>query len=92
MSENEEEDIIICRCEEITKSKIIEAIKSGATTVAGVKRRTRGGMGLCQGRTCSLLITRLIAQYTGQRVSEIFPARFRPPVRPVEIEILAQEE
>lgn len=92
MSKEEEEDIITCRCEEVSRSRIIEAIKSGATTVVGVKRRTRAGMGLCQGRTCCRLVARLVAQYTGQKLSEISPAKFRPPVKPVKIEILAMEE
>lgn len=47
-----DKDIIICRCEEITKGEIIQAIRDGATTVDGIKRMTRAGKGLCQGRTC----------------------------------------
>ena len=44
-----ENDIIICRCQEVTRQEILDAIEQGATTVDGVKRRTRAGMGLCQG-------------------------------------------
>lgn len=42
------EDIIICRCQEVTEQEIIDAVHEGATTVDGVKRRTRACMGLCQ--------------------------------------------
>ena len=38
-----DKDIIICRCEEITKGEIIQAIRDGATTVDGIKRMTRSG-------------------------------------------------
>ena len=50
-----ENDIIICRCQEVTRQEILDAIEQGATTVDGVKRRTRAGMGLCQGKTCERL-------------------------------------
>ena len=39
-----ENDIIICRCQEVTRQEILDAIEQGATTVDGVKRRTRAGM------------------------------------------------
>ena len=88
----DKDNIIICRCEEVTKKEIIEKIKSGVTTIAGIKRRTRAGMGLCQGRTCRRLIARLIAENTDKNISEILPARFRPPVKPIKIETLAKGE
>lgn len=40
---------IVCRCETVTEAEVVEAIRRGATTVDGVKRRTRLGMGRCQG-------------------------------------------
>jgi len=43
---------IVCRCELVSEYEIIEAIKRGATTVDGIKRRTRAGMGRCQGGFC----------------------------------------
>ena len=46
-----EDHVIICRCEEITYGEIKQAIRDGATTLDGIKRVTRAGKGLCQGRT-----------------------------------------
>lgn len=86
------EDIIICRCQEITKSEIEEAIADGATTIDGVKRRTRAGMGLCQGKTCQRLVAKIISEKTGKSMAEILPPTFRAPVRPVKINILAGEK
>ena len=57
-----ENDIIICRCQEVTRQEILDAIEQGATTVDGVKRRTRAGMGLCQGKTCERLVAKIISQ------------------------------
>jgi len=87
-----EEDLVVCRCEEVPLEEILEAITEGATTVNGVKRRTRAGMGLCQGKTCSRLVTQILARHTGQPVSEILPSTFRPPVRPIALGILSSVE
>ncbi|MGQ9595626.1 MAG: (2Fe-2S)-binding protein, partial [Anaerolineae bacterium] len=46
-----DDEIIICRCEEVTKGEILEAIRDGCDSVIWIKRKTRAGMGLCQGRT-----------------------------------------
>ena len=54
---------IICQCECITKSEIIEAIRRGASTVDGVKRRVGSGMGRCQGSRCTYAIEKLLEAY-----------------------------
>jgi len=59
----EKDNEIICRCEQITKAEIIEAIRRGATTVDGVKRRVGSGMGRCQGSRCTHEIERLLEAY-----------------------------
>lgn len=78
---------IICRCEEITEEEIDEAIQAGADTVNEIKRFTRAGMGLCQGRICRRLIERMLAEQTGQKIEDILPATYRHPVRPIAIQI-----
>lgn len=84
---------IICRCEEITEQEIRHAIRQlNLRTADEVKRLTRAGMGLCQERTCALLVERIISEETNRKVSEIFPSSRRPPVRPIKIEFLAKEE
>lgn len=80
-----DEDLIICRCEEVTKGEILQAIADGATTVDGVKKRTRAGMGLCQGKTCSRLVAKIISEATGKPIEEVLPATYRAPVRPVDL-------
>ena len=81
-------DIIICRCQEVTRQEILDAIADGAVTVDGVKRRTRAGMGLCQGKTCQRLVAKLIAEQTGRPMAEILPPTSRMPVLPVKIGII----
>ena len=55
VKENPAYGTIICRCESITEGEIIDAIRRvpGAKSLDGVKRRTRAGMGRCQGGFCS---------------------------------------
>jgi len=85
------DDIIICRCEEVKLGEIKKAILEGAITVEDVKRRTRAGMGLCQGKSCGRIIARLISQYSGQSIENILPATFRPPVRAIKLGHLGGE-
>ena len=83
------DDVIICRCEDVTYGEIVDAIERGLTTTEEIKRILRCGMGPCQGRTCTRLIARIIAEKTGRNVGEIEYPAVRPPTRPVEIGILA---
>ncbi len=83
-----DDDMIVCRCEEITVGEIRRAIREGAGDLAGIKRRTRAGMGLCQGRTCETLVIRILCQELGKKPSEVTPASVRPPVVPVPFGVL----
>ncbi|MBQ9942514.1 MAG: NAD(P)/FAD-dependent oxidoreductase [Christensenellaceae bacterium] len=56
---------IICRCEQVSEAEIVMAIERGATTVDGVKRRTRSGMGKCQGGFCGPSVTAILARELG---------------------------
>ena len=87
-----DDDVIVCRCEEITAGEIRKAIREyHATTVTEVKRRVRAGMGLCQGRTCGKLVSRIIAEKTKKKMNEIQGSTDRPPVRPVTFGELAED-
>jgi len=80
--------ILICRCQEVTRQEILAAIADGATTVNGVKRRVRSGMGLCQGKTCERLVAKILAEETGKNPADILPQTSRMPVRPVKISVI----
>lgn len=60
---SEKDNEIICQCEKITRAEMIEAIRRGATTVDGVKRRVGSGMGRCQGSRCSYEIEKLLEEF-----------------------------
>ena len=87
-----DDNMIICRCEEITVGEIREAIRQGASSVDGVKRVTRAGKSLCQGRTCRTLVESIIAQETGQKLVDMEYPNTRPPVRLVKLSALLGED
>ena len=64
---------VICRCENITEGDILDAIhrKPGATTVEGVKRRCRAGMGRCQAGFCGPRVQQIIARELNKPLEEI---------------------
>lgn len=73
IAENPDYGVIICRCEEISKGEILDALNSPicVPTVDGIKKRIRPGMGRCQGGFCSPLVTQIIADYLGVDLSEV---------------------
>ena len=60
---SEKDDEIICQCGQVTRAEIVEAIRRGASTVDGVKRRVGSGMGRCQGSRCTRAIETLLEEY-----------------------------
>lgn len=68
---------VICRCEIVTEAEIIRAIKEpcGAKTVDGVKRRTRAGMGRCQGGFCGPRVTQILARELDIPVTSVLKER-----------------
>ena len=57
--------VVLCFCEDITRAEVLEAIRKGAVTVDGVKRRTGSGMGHCQGARCGQKIAALLSEQLG---------------------------
>ncbi len=85
-------DILVCRCEETSEDEILEAIQAGASSLDEIKRRTRAGMGLCQGKTCQRLVARLLARQLCRTLGEIAPYSARPPTRPLPIAVFVEKD
>ncbi len=73
------DDVIICRCEDLTQREIQEAIRDGYTDMEELKRYLRCGMGPCGGRTCLPLIRRELARHLGISIDEVPMPTSRPP-------------
>ncbi|MCD6420647.1 MAG: (2Fe-2S)-binding protein [Synergistetes bacterium] len=86
-----DDDVIVCRCEDVTLGQIREVIRRGYTDPEEIKRITRAGMGPCQGKTCRDIIIREVARITGKRIDEIPVPTYRPPSKPIKVGLLAEE-
>lgn len=73
IKQNPDYGFIVCRCEEVSKGEIIDALRSplAPPTVDAVKRRVRPGMGRCQGGFCSPLVAKIISEEKGIPLTEV---------------------
>ena len=59
--------MLVCRCEEVTKGEIRQAVHAGMLTIEEIRRFLRCGMGLCQGQTCGKLVKGIFTNPKGSR-------------------------
>lgn len=64
---------IICRCEKVTEAEVLDSMRRGikVKTVDGIKRRTRAGMGPCQGNFCRERVRAIIARELNMKKEEV---------------------
>jgi NAD(P)H-nitrite reductase large subunit len=84
----EDNDIIICRCERVSKQEIIQLINSGYRDMNQIKATLRTGMGACAGKTCTELILRLFREQ-GIDLKDVVLPKHRPPDTEVPLGIFA---
>ena len=72
---------VVCRCEEITEGEIRAAIRArvGARTLDGIKRRTRSGMGRCQGGFCTPRLIEILSSELGLPPEQFLLSRKTAP-------------
>jgi Fe-S-cluster-containing hydrogenase component 2 len=85
VSRPEAEEFLICRCEEVTLSEFARVVDMGVRRPANLRRFTRTGLGLCQGKACTELLIANLSGMTGMEVESLGVPRARPPVRPVKL-------
>ncbi|MCD6325962.1 FAD-dependent oxidoreductase [bacterium] len=81
-------DIIVCRCERITKREIAREIRNGARDMNQLKARLRTGMGACGGKTCTELIERIFKE-EGVPLDDVTAPTERPLLAEVPLSVLA---
>ncbi|GGE32200.1 FAD/NAD(P)-binding oxidoreductase [Agaricicola taiwanensis] len=78
------DDLIICRCEEITFGEARRAIAANEISELNrLKALTRIGMGRCQGRSCAPAAAELLAQCSGGGLASAGRLRAQAPIKPV---------
>jgi len=86
------DEVIACRCEEVSVGQIRRATRLGATGPNQLKAFTRCGMGPCQGRICGPVVAAIVADVLGKPVAEIGTFRPRAPFKPITVGALADLE
>lgn len=89
--EANDDNMLVCRCEEVTKGEIRKAVHEGMFTIEEIRRYLRSGMGLCQGQTCGKLVKGIVARELGVKPTDVEPAVSRAPMRPMEMEVIAED-
>jgi NADPH-dependent 2,4-dienoyl-CoA reductase/sulfur reductase-like enzyme len=82
-------DVIVCRCEEVTASSLRDAARRGAHGPNQAKTFLRAGMGPCQGRLCGMTVTEILAKELSKHPDEIGHFNIRNPVKPITVGNLA---
>lgn len=72
-------------------AEVEDAIRSGYATLEDVKRYTGLATGSCQGRLCVGPCLELLQQHTGRKPEPADLIRFRPPLEPIPLGLLAAE-
>ena len=87
-----EDEVIACRCEEVSVGKVRRATQLGAQGPNQLKAFTRCGMGPCQGRICGPVVAAIAADVLGKPIGEIGTYRPRAPFKPITVGTLADLE
>ena len=87
----EDDNTLVCRCEDITLTEIRKAIADGYCTIDEIKRVTRAGMGPCHGHTCRSLIANELSRHYKIPMEKILMPNFRPTLKPVKLGSFVKE-
>lgn len=82
------DNMVICRCEEVTLKDLVETAEKYDCSAREVKLRTRAGMGYCGGRTCRPAVDAVLEEATGEKPNNDIPLKVQPPVRPISLSTL----
>lgn len=83
------DDVVVCRCEEVTAGDIRRYAKLGCVGPNQTKAFGRCGMGPCQGRMCGLSVTEILAEANGLPQDDVGAYRIRSPLKPISLGELA---
>ena len=77
------DNLMICRCEEVSVGDIRQVVGEGHWEINRVKAHCRVGMGRCQGRMCGAAAAEIIARESGRPVASVGRLRAQAPIKPV---------
>ncbi|NWD22739.1 FAD-dependent oxidoreductase [Pseudomonas yamanorum] len=77
------DELILCRCEEVSVGEVRAVVDEGHWEVNRVKAHCRVGMGRCQGRMCGLAAAEIIAERSGRSIENVGRLRGQAPIKPL---------
>lgn len=77
------DDLMLCRCEEISVGEVRQVVAQGHTDINRVKAHCRVGMGRCQGRMCGSAAVEIIAQAAMCSPQQVGRLRAQAPIKPL---------
>nr|WP_314570490.1 FAD/NAD(P)-binding oxidoreductase [uncultured Pseudomonas sp.] len=77
------DDLMLCRCEEISVGEVRQVVAQGHTDINRVKAHCRVGMGRCQGRMCGSAAVEIIAQAAACSPQQVGRLRAQAPIKPL---------
>ncbi|MDY0831134.1 FAD/NAD(P)-dependent oxidoreductase [Pseudomonas sp. SED1] len=77
------DELILCRCEEVSVGEVRAVVDEGHWEVNRVKAHCRVGMGRCQGRMCGLATAEIIAERSGHEIQNVGRLRGQAPIKPL---------
>jgi NADPH-dependent 2,4-dienoyl-CoA reductase/sulfur reductase-like enzyme len=80
-----EDEVIACRCEEVSVGQIRRAARLGAQSPHQIKAFTRCGMGPCQGRMCGPVVAAIVSDVLGKPIAEVGTWLPRAPYKPITV-------
>lgn len=80
---NAADEVVVCRCEQVSAGEIRTAVRQGHWDINRVKATCRVGMGRCQGRLCGAAAAELIACESGRALDQIGRLRAQAPIKPL---------
>ena len=113
ISNASEHDIIVCQCENVTRSEIINLqpprylnwssqqmnrrnlntqLNDNPANPNQVKRLTRAGTGICQGRNCREQVALILAEESKTDIDNVPLSTYRPPLRPIPLNVLWNDD
>ena len=77
------DDLMLCRCEEISVGEVRQVVAQGHTDINRIKAHCRVGMGRCQGRMCGSAAVEIIAQAAACSPQQVGRLRAQAPIKPL---------
>ena len=81
---------VICRCEDVYVSDVLDAMEAGAGDIGSIKKTTRVGMGRCQGRYCGPTVIKMLTEYTHSKPDQLSGFAPQAPVKPLPLGRVAE--